>query len=66
MSLPRVSPPGVLQGWAAGRPRGAEGRAPGQGPHSAAGRRPPQDHDAGAAEDDREEVREHALFKVRI
>lgn len=48
--------PGVLQGRPAGSPGGDEGRASGQSPDAAAGGRPRQNHEAGAAEDDGEKV----------
>lgn len=47
---------GVLQGRPAGSPGGDEGRASGQSPDAAAGGRPRQNHEAGAAEDDGEKV----------
>lgn len=47
---------GVLQGRPAGPPGGDEGRASGQSPDAAAGGRPRQNHEAGAAEDDGEKV----------
>lgn len=48
---------GVLQGRPAGSPGGDEGRASGQSPDAAAGGRPRQNHEAGAAEDDGEKVK---------